>query len=538
MAAALSTATWFLAVRTAGRAPRFLHLLPALLVGVCAVRYVYCLDWLLAAVVAVAAACAYAALPADRRWLRFACFLPLAAATWYVAGGAVLLLGAACALHELVGRRAWASALGCAAVAALLPFVAGSWLLPMQMADAYLRATPVYDLAHFRLPSGFEAERPWACAAALLLWLPMLLPLLARPTRADRPAAEGSRRTLLARLVRGDTPWAVDAILATLAFAAVLGGGLDVNMRSRLRVEKYARTGDWRRVLAAAAALPRQEYGFVVNWDANRALYHLGELPDRMFELPQHPLGLFPSARYVPGMHLPYSCWMKLGDVMMDLGRVNEAEHMTYESMEFLGDQPCMLRRLVMIYAAKSRPETARIVLGALSRDLISGRWARGFLGRLRGDPSFAWHEPTQRLRGLMAQEDQVGWSEPVDLLRDLLTRNPDNRMAFEYLMAEYLLRRDLQAFVLDLGRLREFGFTRLPRCYQEAVVLREGTTGRAVDTAGWAVSDATWADYREFCRVVAMYPGNRDAARAAAAPRFGRTYFYYYTFGRSGDTQ
>jgi hypothetical protein len=327
-------------------------------------------------------------------------------------------------------------------------------------------------------------------------------------------------------------------VLAALGVLVILAVGFDVHTRSRLRVEQCAREDDWRGLLASAAVLPREEYGFVVNWDVNRALYHLGELPDRMFEFRQHPLGLFPSPRHVPGMLLPTSCWMKLGDVMMDLGRVNEAEHMAYESMEDLGDQPHMLRRLVMVYAAKDRPETARIVLGALSTDLVLGSWARAFLDRLRDDPSFAWHEATQRLRPLMVEEDRVGWIEPAELCRDLLARNEGNRMAFEYLMADCLLRRELDDVVAELGKLRDLGFDRLPRSYEEAILLLEGTTGRPVDTAGWTVSPESVARYREFCRVFDLHAGNRAEARAALAPEFGRTCFYYFTFGTSGDSQ
>jgi hypothetical protein len=373
----------------------------------------------------------------------------------------------------------------------------------------------------------------------LLAWLPLILPLLVGPLRRRRvQAEEPARPSLMGRWLRGETLWAADALVASLALVAALGIALDVHTRSRLAVEKCGQTGDWRGLLAAAAALPREEYGFVVNWDVNRALYHLGELPDRMFEYRQHPLGLFPSARYVPGMHLPRSCWMKLGDLMMELGRVNEAEHMAYESMESLGDQPHMLRRLVMVYAAKARPETARIVLTVLSDDLLQGAWARDFLDRLRADPSFAWHQPTMRVRRMMVAEDRVGWVEPSGLLTDLLDRNKDNRMAFEYLMGHRLLRRELAALCGDLGRLRDLGFTRLPRCYEEAAVLYEGTTGLPADTAGWPVSPDTVARFREFSRVVNRYAGNREMARAAVAPRFGRSYFYYYTFGTSGDTQ
>jgi hypothetical protein len=410
----------------------------------------------------------------------------------------------------------------------------------MQLTEALLRATPGYDLWHFRLPSGLEGLGLPARLAALVLWLPVILPLVVAlvPRRRGDAAAGERPASLVGRLVGGAVPWAVDAVLATLAFVVVLSVAFDGPVHRRFQVEKCARVGDWKGVLAAASALRRADYTFMVNWDVNRALYHLGELPDRMFEFLQHPLGLFPSVRDVAGMSLSDSCWMKLADVMMDLGCVNEAEHMTYESMENLGDQPQMLRRLVMVYAAKDRPETARILLRVLGRDPVQGGWARAFLRRVLRDPSFTWHEPTQKVRPLMVAEDRAGWLEPADMLRDLLARNPRNRMAFEYLMADHLLRRELTALVGELPRLRDMGFKELPRCCEEAVVLCQVRTGRPVDTAGWTISPETLARYDQFCRIIRMYGGDREATRAALAPQFGRTYFYYYTFGRSGDRQ
>jgi hypothetical protein len=275
-----------------------------------------------------------------------------------------------------------------------------------------------------------------------------------------------------------------------------------------------------------------RRYSIPINWDVNRALWYTRRLPYEMFSYPQHPLGLLPSPRVFPKLKL-LSAWMKLGDVLWELGRVNEAEHMAYEAYEFMGEDPRIVARLAEIAAVKKETDTARIILRGLSRDLVYGGWGRSYLRRLQADPDLLRDSTAQGLRALMVREDKAGWLEPEELLAQSLAQNRANKMAFEYLMAHYLLNRDLASVARNIGRLTDFGYEGIPTHYEEALVLYQAVSGdRSND---WPISEETRRRYLEFSDALGRCGGGTAAAREALARPYGGTYFYYYVFGASG---
>jgi hypothetical protein len=117
------------------------------------------------------------------------------------------------------------------------------------------------------------------------------------------------------------------------------------------------------------------------------------------------------------------------------------------------------------------------------------------------------------------------------------LACNKANRMAFEYLMAYYLLNHDLDKFVANLPRMDDVGYTTVPRHWQEAVTMYEAMTGRRAPLGGRAADPLTPLRFGGFSSIVApkQQSGDIAGARRAAAGQYGNTYFFYYVFGESG---
>ena len=57
-------------------------------------------------------------------------------------------------------------------------------------------------------------------------------------------------------------------------------------------------------------------------------------------------------------------------------------------------------------------------------------------------------------------------------LLHQLLDSNPRNQMAFEYLMAHYLMTTELRRLSRQIGPLETFAYPAIPRHIEEAVLL------------------------------------------------------------------
>jgi hypothetical protein len=121
----------------------------------------------------------------------------------------------------------------------------------------------------------------------------------------------------------------------------------------------------------------------------------------------------------------------------------------------------------------------------------------------------------------------------PEIFLKELLEKNSHNHMTFEYLMAWYMLNRQLDSFVENLDRLDDFDYPEIPRLYEEAILVYHLTTRKNVDLKGRQVSDNTYQRARRFTDIVRGFNrDNKKGAMFAAAKDFSDSYFFYYNFG------
>jgi hypothetical protein len=113
-------------------------------------------------------------------------------------------------------------------------------------------------------------------------------------------------------------------------------------------------------------------------------------------------------------------------------------------------------------------------------------------------------------------------------LLEVLLASHPTNRMAFEYLMADYLLNLDLKGAVEHLRLLDNFDYARIPRPYEEALLLFQELAGVKVELKGRTIRSETAERFRQF-KAAASEWGGQAKGPAVMAARFGDSYWFYY---------
>jgi tetratricopeptide (TPR) repeat protein len=334
--------------------------------------------------------------------------------------------------------------------------------------------------------------------------------------------------------------WIAGMLVAT---GAVVLTTYDAPIRRALHVDHLARHGQWKAVLTEASRLPAEFRSGVALQLVNRAFYELGRMPYEMFSFTQSPESLLVDMDRKPTveeegrfMRQRSQLWFQIGALDLRLGMINEAEHEAHETLASWGEQPSVLRQLAICNTVKRQPEAAKVFLRALSHDLHYGREARDLLRRLEADPELSDDPEIAHLRSIMLEEDERAAFRDIGIRCErLLERNPRNRMAFEYLMAAHLLRKDLDQFTAELHRLDDFDYPNIPRHYEEAILIYEMDPSRRADRAGRAISDETLQRYGDFTRVLAG--ARRSGLRSEAAERalvdgFGDTYFYYWFFG------
>lgn len=203
--------------------------------------------------------------------------------------------------------------------------------------------------------------------------------------------------------------------------------------------------------------------------DLNLALAKTGQMSDHMFDFFQRdPQGLLPD--FQRDFTLP----LVTSEIYYQLGFVNTAQRYAFEAMEATPDYQKsgrVLRRLAETNLINGEYKVAYKYLKILQKSLFYRKFANRTMGLLwnekaiNADPEYAW------LRKCRPQKDFLFSEAEKDMmLGTLFVHNRKNRMAFEYLMAYYLLTGNLQQFAKCFPLGKSIGYDHVPYTYQQAL--------------------------------------------------------------------
>jgi len=321
--------------------------------------------------------------------------------------------------------------------------------------------------------------------------------------------------------------WALEMLTLLIVTAGAVWLTCDHTARQNQRIDYFARHKMWDELLQQARFL--RDYDMFICHDVNRALYHTGRLLYDMFLYPQHYSGLL----LTPGRHLPdylmIQMWVKSSNTLFELGHINDAENASYEALSSLGYYPEGLQRLALINIIKGQTDAARTFLHALSKDFWYKDLAKQYLQRLETDPLLTKDDQIQRIRSFMLVEDSINKTTPLDLLE----KNKDNQMAFEYLMAFCLLTGQHATVAHNVGYLDNFDYPKgqIPRHLAEAILLYTAMTGKKPDLHGRRINAETIRRFQQFMQRFQRHKYNMQTAAQILEREFGDTYYYFYFF-------
>jgi hypothetical protein len=473
--------------------------------------------------------------------VRVILFLIVCGALYYFTGSAALVFIALAALWELFDRRKFLLGLCYTLLGPAVCWLLGAYVFELDAREIYVYSSPF-------LPIRQNIEMAlWArgLEEALLVALPVIVLLVNSGRWLDKtrffsrkPVTALRKKSLVTEKILYRNRFRPVAQIALLALVAVPSVWLsfDRNSKKTVQINYFHCQKMWPKVLAIAQEIPMKRYFPFCPHDVNRALYNTNQLGDQMFVYPQN---YFTEDLVFSSIQGGNVVFMDRAEICMELGLVNVAEKIAYEFLGGADDSPFILKQLALINIVKGRIETARVFLRALSRNLIYAGEAKELLKSLESDPQLSRNKQVRHIRSVMMTNDYpFGTYNEGDWLEELLCRNKYNKMAFEYLMAHYLLTKQLDKFIENLPRLDDFDYKDIPRHYQEAIVLYIGSTRKNIDLGGRKVDAETIRQYNELNKVGEQFSHSADVAWRALAPRFGRTYYFYFTFGMSGVWQ
>jgi len=389
---------------------------------------------------------------------------------------------------------------------------------------------------------------PWgkgwgpAWGAAILGW-PVILAALLRllPAGARSPAAvasapppAGAKRAggkhPPVRPVSGPGrpparpgPATAATLAALCAGWVVVWAAMDAPLHAMAEVCRAAALKQYDAVLAAAAGL--QTMPGAVEIRCHLALYHSGRLTEDLFTVANRGPG-----KLLPGMQGGIATALPQCQTLMELGQVNEVEHLAQESLEMEGERPETLRLLAQVNVLKDRPRAAVVFLNFLSEVPCQGAWAAERLAGLDTNPRWTGDRDLDLTRSRMPTTDLPHDALPGEvMLLQCLDSNPKNQMAYEYLLAHYLLIGDFKRLARQAARLRDFSYLAVPRHVEEALLLAQKSQGLEFDLQGLKIRPETIQNFQRFGGAVTALQAAGRASAADLPREFAGTFWYYY---------
>lgn len=424
-------------------------------------------------------------------WLRSIVTIVGLIALWLAVGGAAVVALVAVVAIELATKRDWrvlTSAAITAAVAAVIwrihPWHLSNLL--MVTGGTYFRHLDVDVNSFYKL---------WAATAAA-----MIVPIV------------------VARFVR---EWinVVALVAVVVASAAVLPKHYDANGEDTMAYYCLTRNGRWNEVIERARKHDPQTRPAMIC--LNLSLVMTGQSGERLFDFPQYgPAGLFMT--YEEDL-------VFCGEVLFNLGFVNEAQRYAYEMMvtySYLQRSAFTMTRLAETNMIAGRDEVARKYLNSLKHTLFYRSWAENLLELMDTPKAIDEHRLYGKLRRNQPVNNFPFFSSMFDkMLEEMVDQRPNNREAYEYLMAFYLLYKNVDAFAERLI----IPTKGLPRAYEEAFVMLCRINRVNPATLPANINRATFERLERYIRAYDMSGNNPEVMNKD----WGRSYWFYTNFIR-----
>lgn len=396
--------------------------------------------------------------------------------------------------------------------------VAGALLIPLAFSK-FLYYLPSDQIFTYPLMTGLP-DRAKYPLIVILLWPSVLILLSVISSPARRLSDLLDRKAGIPGLI------AVTAFFILMGFT-VYRYAWNKPAELMLAADHHVQKGEWDKVLKTAGDFPG--LNTLVIYYTNLALAGKGELTAKMFSYPQ-----FGSA----GLRLRWERNDNLffgGDVFYSLSYINEANRWAFESMVAKGLNPRSLKRLVLTAVINKEYDVAAKYLGKLDQTLFYRKWAAKYRELIK-NPSAADEDPEiNRHRHLLVSTDFISRSNSLNL-DDLLNNHPDNRTAYEYIMATVLIDRNLEAFAEFVPRIVNYNYSSLPRHIEEALIFYNSYERKNIMPEGFSFSPEVVKRFGDYAAVYSKYRQDMGVASVMLRDKYKDSYWYYLQFNNTAQ--
>jgi len=249
----------------------------------------------------------------------------------------------------------------------------------------------------------------------------------------------------------------LSTLLLTALVAVIMGSIVWKNANYRaeavMQYDFMARHQQWNRILETVnKEKPNNQIGVTVQ---NLALAMHGVLLDQLFNYNQNGIaGLLPDVKEDATSPLPTA------EAFYQLGMINVTQRTVFEAQEAILDfqkSGRCYKRLAQTNLINGQYEVARKYLSALQKTLFYRDWAEETLPLLGDEEAITRHPEYGRLRK-MADDEDYYFSDHVtpEMLETLFFHNTDNGLAYQYLVAYYMLTGDRDGYQNFISSIKQ----------------------------------------------------------------------------------
>lgn len=426
---------------------------------------------------------------------------------YWIAGGAFLIFVIIVTLSETFGVRnnkgekapfgiRLSLAIAIALLGILTPLLA-------QGATQYPLNALYLGVNYYRFPDIFPNNLLLAMATCCLM--PLCMPLISR--------------------------WGHSTMLLTTQGLILLIGGYgiyataDSHQEEIMTYDYLTRMKQWQPIIKMAKRKqPRTPFTVAC---LNLALAKTGQLGDRMFQFYQNG-----NEGLIPSFQRDFLYPLSAAEIFYHLGMINSSQRYTFEAMEAIPDYKKSGRayvRLAETNLINGQYEVAAKYLRALTHTIYYRRWALNTISYLNNEVKINTHPDWGWLRQARYTDDFLfSDTEMENMLGLLLKHNPKNRLAYEYLMAYTLQKRDLQHFMTYYPLGKELGYDHIPLSYQEALIFVWTQQHPNFQNLPWSISKNVLDGVTEFAHI---YMRQKQNAEPLLRAKYGQTFWYYLLF-------
>jgi hypothetical protein len=199
------------------------------------------------------------------------------------------------------------------------------------------------------------------------------------------------------------------------------------------------------------------------------------------------------------------------------------------ETIPNMGKSARVIKRLAETNMINGQYKVSEKYLKLLEKTIFYRTWAKRSLTLLDNDEKINSDPVWVAKRKFVVRNDYFFHIRNIEaVLTRMVKENPENKMAFEYLMAFYMINKDLSNFINLIPVMERMQYSKVPVSYQEAIMYIIGLNNEdPMTNSPQYVSQDTRLRMKAYGDIYTAYPD----AQERLEKRFSGTYWYYLHF-------